>query len=48
MIAPQLGVMSLYLPSGTNPDRLAYKFTYMDDFQAYINKLKKELPDLVI
>lgn len=43
-----VSVMSLYLPSGTNPDRLAYKFTYMDDFQAYINKLKKELPDLVI
>jgi exodeoxyribonuclease-3 len=40
--------MSLYLPSGTNPDRLAYKFTYMDDFQAYINDLKKDIPNLVI
>ena len=28
--------------------RLDYKFTYMDDFQAYINNLKKELPNLVI
>ncbi len=44
----KVSVMSLYLPSGTNPDRLAYKFTYMDDFQAYINDLKKDLPNLVI
>ena len=43
-----VSVMSLYLPSGTNPARLAYKFTYMDDFQAYINKLKEEVPNLVI
>jgi exodeoxyribonuclease-3 len=43
-----VSVMSLYLPSGTNPARLAYKFTYMDDFQAYINKLKKNVPNLVI
>jgi exodeoxyribonuclease-3 len=43
-----ISVMSLYLPSGTNPARLAYKFTYMDDFQTYINKLKQEVPNLVI
>ena len=43
-----VSVMSLYLPSGTNPDRLNYKFTYMDDFQVYINELKKEIPNLVI
>ena len=24
-----ISVMSLYLPSGTNPERLAFKFTYM-------------------
>ena len=41
-------VMSLYLPSGTNPDRLSYKFQYMDDFQSYINTLKKEVPNLII
>jgi len=28
-----VSVMSLYLPSGTNDDRLSYKFTYMDDFK---------------
>jgi exodeoxyribonuclease-3 len=28
-------VMSLYLPSGTNIDRLDHKFKFMDDFQNY-------------
>lgn len=41
-------VMSLYLPSGTNIDRLDYKFQYMDDFQAYANTLVKEIPNLII
>lgn len=41
-------VMSLYLPSGTNIERLDHKFKYMDDFQNYINHLKKEIPNLVI
>ena len=43
-----LSVMSLSLPSGTNIDRLDHKFKYMDDFQNYINELKKEIPNLVI
>ena len=41
-------VMSLYLPSGTNIDRLDHKFMFMDDFQNYINELKKEIPNLII
>lgn len=41
-------VMSLYLPSGTNSDRLDHKFMFMDDFQSYIDKLKIEIPNLVI
>jgi exodeoxyribonuclease-3 len=41
-------VMSLYLPSGTNSDRLGHKFMYMDDFQSYINTLKQEIPNLII
>ena len=41
-------VMSLYLPSGTNIDRLAHKFNFMDDFQNYIDALKVEIPNLVI
>jgi len=43
-----LSVMSLYLPSGTNSQRLDFKFNYMDEFQEYINNLKKEIPNLVI
>lgn len=43
-----VSVMSLYLPSGTNIDRLGYKFQYMDEFQEYINKLKQEVPNLII
>lgn len=43
-----VSVMSLYLPSGTNIDRLDYKFKYMDDFHNYIMHLKKDIPNLVI
>jgi exodeoxyribonuclease-3 len=41
-------VMSLYLPSGTNFERLDYKFQYMDEFQEYVDNLKKEIPNLII
>ena len=41
-------VMSLYLPSGTNIERLDHKFKYMDDFQMYINALKVDIPNLII
>lgn len=44
----EVSVMSLYLPSGTNVGRLDYKFKFMDEFQDYIEKLKKEIPNLVI
>lgn len=43
-----ISIMSLYLPSGTNIDRLEHKFNYMNEFQEYINKLKVEIPNLVI
>lgn len=41
-------VMSLYLPSGTNIDRLDHKFMFMKDFQNYINTLKTTIPNLII
>lgn len=41
-------VMSLYLPSGSNIERIDHKFMFMDDFQNYINDLKKEIPNLII
>ena len=40
--------MSLYLPSGTNINRLTFKFQYMDDFKTYINNLKSKVPNLII
>lgn len=43
-----VSVMSLYLPSGTNIERLDFKFTFMDDFQNYINQLKVSHPNLII
>lgn len=43
-----ISVMSLYLPSGTNIDRLDFKLTFMADFQNYINQLKVSHPNLVI
>ncbi|WP_103069249.1 exodeoxyribonuclease III [Aquimarina sediminis] len=43
-----VSIMSLYLPSGTNMDRLEHKLKYMADFQTYINDLKKDHPNLVI
>jgi len=44
----EVSVMSLYLPSGTNPKRLDFKLQYMDEFQQYINELIKEIPNLII
>ncbi len=44
----EVSVMSLYLPSGTNVARLDTKFKFMDDFQTYVNEIKKDVPNLVI
>ena len=41
-------VMSLYLPSGTNLDRLEFKLKYMDDFLEYIKKLSLDMKNLII
>jgi exodeoxyribonuclease-3 len=44
----EFSVMSLYLPSGTNDERLDFKLNYMAEFQEYVNELKKEIPNLII
>lgn len=44
----EVSVMSMYLPSGTNADRLDYKFTYMDDFLDYASQLTLERPKLLV
>ncbi|WP_372474163.1 exodeoxyribonuclease III [Capnocytophaga sp. ARDL2] len=43
-----VSIMSMYLPSGTNIERLSHKFQYMDDFRTYINELKKTVPNLIV
>ena len=43
-----ISIMSLYLPSGTNMNRLDHKLQFMADFQDYINQLKKTHPNLII
>ncbi len=43
-----LSIMSMYLPSGTNLDRLDHKLTYMADFQNYADRLRITNPNLVI
>ena len=44
----EVSVMSLYLPSGTNTDRLEFKFRFMYDFKDYIYSLNKQIKNLVI
>lgn len=44
-----LSVISVYHPSGTSGDeRQDFKMKWLDDFQNYINDLKRERPNLVI
>lgn len=43
-----VSVMSMYLPSGTNPERLEYKFKYMDEIADYLQELRKTIPNLVV
>lgn len=43
-----VSIMSLYLPSGTNINRLDHKLQYMADFQRYVDQLRKDFPKLLI
>lgn len=43
-----VSIMSLYLPSGTNINRLDHKLQYMADFQRYVDRLRKDFPKLLI
>ena len=44
----KVSIISLYLPSGTNLDRLEFKLKYMDDFLDYIKKLNVDIKNLII
>ena len=43
-----LSIMSMYLPSGTNDNRLELKLRYMADFHEYAKELRKTRPNLII
>jgi len=43
-----VSVMSMYLPSGSNMDRLQFKFNYMDEILDYLSNLRKTIPNLVV
>jgi len=44
-----ISVVSVYHPSGTTGEvRQAFKMNWLDDFQQYINELKKSRPNLII
>ena len=44
-----ISVVSVYHPSGSSGDeRQAFKMEWLDDFQQYVNELKKERPNLII
>ena len=43
-----VSVMSMYLPSGTNQERLDFKFNYMAQIRDYLINLKKEIPNLIV
>lgn len=44
-----VSVISVYHPSGTSGDeRQAFKMVWLDDFQKYVNELRKSRPKLII
>jgi exodeoxyribonuclease-3 len=43
-----ISIMSVYIPSGTNPLRQGLKMQFLADFQQYINSLKQHRPNLII
>ncbi|NER17091.1 exodeoxyribonuclease III [Spongiivirga citrea] len=43
-----LSVMSMYLPSGSNVERIDFKLKYMADFHKYANKLRETRPNLIV
>ena len=44
----ECSIMSMYLPSGTNLDRLEFKLNYMDEIQGYMNELRKTIPNVIV
>lgn len=43
-----VSVISVYVPSASNIERLDYKLDFCKDFSIYIQELQKEIPNLII
>jgi exodeoxyribonuclease-3 len=44
-----VSIVSVYHPSGSSGDeRQAFKMQWLEDFEAYVNQLKKERPNLIL
>jgi len=41
-------VMSVYFPSGSNPDRQSFKMDFLELFYNYIMEIKKKFPNIII
>ncbi len=42
-------LINAYFPSGTSGDeRQSFKYVWLDEFHAYLNKLKKKIPKLIL
>lgn len=41
-------VISVYVPSASNIERLEFKMQFCEDFLVYINELRKTIPNLII
>lgn len=44
----EVSVISVYVPSANNIDRLDYKLEFCEDFLNHIKKIKEEIPNLII
>ncbi|QCX53551.1 exodeoxyribonuclease III [Elizabethkingia sp. JS20170427COW] len=44
----ECSVISVYVPSATNIDRLDFKMKFCYDFLDYLKELKKEIPNLIV
>ncbi|BAV95317.1 exodeoxyribonuclease III [Ichthyobacterium seriolicida] len=44
----ELSIMSVYVPSATNMDRLEFKMNFLDHFQKHVDDIKKTHPNLLV
>jgi len=46
---PEFSVMNVYMPSGSSGlDRQAFKMVWLDDFFEYVQRIKKEIPNMIV